>query len=312
MERLEYSRYGGPDVVKMATFELPPLKGKELLIRVVSASINAMDWKIRNGVTKVMTGSKFPRGIGTDYAGVVEAIGPDVTRFKQGDAVLGTVSMKNAGTFATRVIAPEEFAVLKPQSLSFDQAAALPIAGVTAWQALVKVSALRPAQKLFINGAAGGVGQAAVGIARALGVAEIVGRVNNQMVQDGQALGLDRALDYKKPIPDMLRGQFNIVFDIHGGLTPRQGDQLTTPDGKVIDVTPSPSKIMRCVLSRKRKWFFADMNAANLQQVVDLAAKGALQLPVLQTVTLEDVTRTMTALERGCSVRGKVVVKVMT
>ena len=132
MRRLQYDKYGGPEVVRLASFTLPPPGEDDVLVRVAAASINPVDWKIRSGQLKIMTGFKFPRAMGTDFAGTVEAVGSKVSRFKPGDTVIGAVSLKASGAFASKLITSQKPVVKKPDDLSFEQAATLPIAGVTA------------------------------------------------------------------------------------------------------------------------------------------------------------------------------------
>ena len=136
MKRIQYYEYGGPERMRLEEFS-PAAPGKgEVLVRVMAAAANPMDWKIRNGDTKLMTGRSFPRGLGHDFAGTVEDLGPGVTRFRAGDAVLGAMSLKASGAFADMVVADETQIVKKPADLSHEQAAALPTVGVTAPQAL--------------------------------------------------------------------------------------------------------------------------------------------------------------------------------
>jgi NADPH:quinone reductase-like Zn-dependent oxidoreductase len=137
MERLEYDTYGGPEVVHLRTFVLGEPQADEVVVRIAVASINRMDWKIRSGIMKMMTGSKFPREMGTDFAGTVEAVGARVLDLKPGDAVVGTMSIKSSGAFATRLITKRNLVVLKPEGTSFAQTATLAIPGVTARDALV-------------------------------------------------------------------------------------------------------------------------------------------------------------------------------
>jgi len=238
MERLEYDAYGGPEVVHLSAFALREPQADELVVRVAAASINPMDWKIRSGDMKMMTGSKFPRATGQDFAGTVEAVGSKVSALKPGDAVVGTVLMKGSGAFAPRLITKRNLVVKKPESVSFLAAASLPIAGVTAWHVLVKSAHLQRAQKLFINGATGAVGQAAIEIARALG-ADVVGRVGPQSVARAQSLGLSLVLDYTRPLPPWLNGSFDVVFDANGSLTVKEGDRLIKRGGVIIDIVPT-------------------------------------------------------------------------
>ncbi len=307
MKRLQYDNYGGPEVVHLSSYTLPAPQADEVLVRVAAASINPMDWKIRSGEVKMMTGSKFPRAMGTDFAGTVEAVGSNVSRFKPGDAVMGTVSMKRSGAFAPTLITTQELVVKKPDSLSFVDAAALPIAGTTAWHALMKSARLQPGQKVFINGAAGAVGQAAIAISRAVG-AEVVGRVAPKFVSQAKAMGLSLALDYTQPLPSTLHGTFDVVFDAHGSLSVRDGDRLIKHGGKVIDIAPTKTKFLKALVSRSRQFVFADVKAENLQQVADLASTGKLALPVVEIISLADAPSMLTALEQGKRLNGKAVI----
>ena len=307
MKRLQYDKYGGPEVVRLTSFTLPPPGADEVVVRVTAASINPVDWKIRSGQLKIMTGSKFPRAMGTDFAGTVEAIGSKVSRFKQGDAVVGAVSLKASGAFAPKLIASEKSVVKKPDNLSFEQAATLPIAGVTAWCALVQKAHLARGQKVFINGAMGAVGQAAIAIAREIG-AEVVGRVGPKSMMQAQSMGLANVLDYTKPLPDGLNGIFDVVFDCNGSLTPAEEGRLKKKGGKIYDIAPSASKFIRSLLSRSRKIVFADLKSENLQQVVDLAVAGKLTLPIVKTCSLDDAPDVLASLERGQRLNGKTVI----
>ena len=307
MKRLQYDQYGGPEVMRLADFTLPPPGEDEVLVRVAAASINPVDWKIRSGALKMMTGSKFPRAMGSDFAGTVEGVGSKVSRFKPGDAVVGAVTLKAAGAFATKLIASQKYVVKKPDGLSFAQAATLPIAGVTAWCALVKLAQLARGQKVFINGAMGAVGQAAVAIAREIG-AEVVGRVGPKSITQAQAMGLAHPLDYTKPLPEALNGTFDVVFDCHGSLTAAEEGRLRKRGGKICDIAPTASKFIRSLLSRSRKVVFADLRAENLQSVVDLAAAGKLVLPIVKTCPLEEAPAVLASLERGERLNGKAVI----
>jgi len=307
MQRLQYNRFGGPELVHLASFTLPEPQANEVVVRVAAASINPLDWKIRSGDMKLFTGSKFPRAMGTDFAGTVEAVGSKVADLKPGDAVLGTVSMKRSGAFAPRLITTRDLLVSKPDNLSFAEAASLPVAGVTAWLVLVKHAGLKLGQKLFINGATGAVGHAAIAIAREIG-AEVTGRVGPQSIAQAQSLGLSLALDYTKPLPATLDGTFDVVFDANGSLSPKEGDRLIKRGGKVFDIAPTKWKFLRALLSRSRKVIIADSKAENLQPVVDLAAARKLAIPIAQSVPLADAPALLASLENGKRLNGKAVI----
>jgi NADPH:quinone reductase-like Zn-dependent oxidoreductase len=307
MERLEYNRYGGPEQVKLSRFTLADPDAGDVVVRVAASSINPMDWKIRSGDMKWMTGFRFPRAMGTDFAGTVTAVGANVLRFKPGDAVVGTVSMKRGGAFAPMLVTSQDLVARKPPALSFPEAATLPIAGVTAWQVLVKTAQLRAGQRLFINGASGAVGQAAISLAHALG-AMVVGRVGPRSVARTATLGLQSVLDYTRPIPPSLDGSFDLVFDANGSLSMREGDRLVKRGGKVVDIVPTGPKFLRALVSRSRKFVFADVRAEHVAEVLALAADRKLAIPTARTLSLAEAPAVLAALEQGQRLDGKAVI----
>lgn len=162
MKKIEYDKYGGPELMHLDEVE-PPVPGKgQVLVRVLAAAANPMDWKFRNGDSRLMTGRRFPRGVGNDFAGTVVAAGEGVTQFKAGDNVLGAASLRKAGAFAEMVTADHKQVVKMPAELSFEQAAALPTVGMAALQALIDKGKLTAGQSVFITGCLGGVGRTVV------------------------------------------------------------------------------------------------------------------------------------------------------
>ncbi|RMV46007.1 Alcohol dehydrogenase, zinc-containing protein [Pseudomonas syringae pv. helianthi] len=152
MKRIQYSKYGGPELMRLEDFELSaPGKG-ELAVQVRFAAINPIDWKLRNGMMKIVTGNAFPRAMGMDFSGTVTAVGADVTRLKVGDAVLGLARFKESGAFGQAVVTRETFLAKKPASLSFDDAACIGTPGITAWNGLIDKAKLQAGQHVFING----------------------------------------------------------------------------------------------------------------------------------------------------------------
>jgi NADPH:quinone reductase-like Zn-dependent oxidoreductase len=169
MKRIQYHRYGGPETMRIEEFELGlPGKG-EVAVKVKFAAINPIDWKLRNGRMKIVTGNAFPGAMGMDFSGIVISTGPGVTRFRPGDAVFGMARFKQCGAFGEAVITKETFLARKPDALSFENVACLATPGVTAWNGLVDKARLRPGQHVFVNGCTRGVGEGTVQIARMLG-----------------------------------------------------------------------------------------------------------------------------------------------
>jgi NADPH:quinone reductase-like Zn-dependent oxidoreductase len=307
MKRIQYHRYGGPDEMRLETYELPVPGKHEILVRVRASSVNPVDWKIRQGAMKLITGRHFPRAMGTDFSGVVESVGPNVSRFHAGDEVFGTVPVKPSGAFAQTLVTKEKLAVKKPASVSHDAAATLPVVGATAWRGLVEKGRLKSGQRVFVNGAYGGVGQAVVQIAKALG-ASVAGRVGASALFDARAMGLDPALDYTQEIPASLHQTFDIVFDCNGGLSSSESEALIRRGGLVLDINPTGAKFARSMFSRRYKVFFGTQDAETLQKVADLAGSGKLCITIGRRATLEDAIALIGDLEAGRRTKGKAVI----
>lgn len=235
MKAVGQQRYGGPEVLEINEIDQPGVAGNEVLVRVRAASVNARDWHVMRGdpyVARLMDPSMFglraPKQIlGTDFAGVVEAVGPEVRRLKPGDEVFG----ESPGAFAEYVKAPETVVDLKPANLTFEQAAALPLAANTALVGLRDVAQLKPGQQLVINGASGGVGTFAVQIAKALD-AKVTAVCSTKKVDLARTLGADEVVDYTKE--DFTRQQYDVVLDLVGNRTLADLRRAATPQGTVI------------------------------------------------------------------------------
>ncbi|MEI8407623.1 MULTISPECIES: NAD(P)-dependent alcohol dehydrogenase [unclassified Kribbella] len=235
MKAVGQQRYGGPEVLEINEIDQPGVAGNEVLVRVRAASVNARDWHVMRGdpyVARLMNPSMFglraPKQIlGTDFAGVVEAVGPEVRRLKPGDEVFG----ESPGAFAEYVKAPETVVDLKPANLTFEQAAALPLAANTALVGLRDVAQLKPGQQLVINGASGGVGTFAVQIAKALD-AKVTAVCSTKKVDLARTLGADEVVDYTKE--DFTRQQYDVVLDLVGNRTLADLRRAVTPHGTVI------------------------------------------------------------------------------
>ncbi|MGE0358893.1 MAG: NAD(P)-dependent alcohol dehydrogenase [Burkholderiales bacterium] len=308
-----YRRYGGPEVLEWA--ELPdPVPGRgEIVVRVVAAALNPLDWKLRAGQFKVMTLGRLPRGVGYDYAGVVEAVGEGVARLKAGDEVVGIVNPMNSrhGAMAERVCALEANATVKPASLSFADAASLPGAGITAVQAL-REAGLAAGQRVLVVGASGGVGSLAVQFARIRGA-----HVTAVASTEGQAflakLGPERAIDYRREDWKALEERFDIVFDASGTSRFPECRHLLAPGGAYVHSLPGAALYCwswwlrltsreRCVPVMERP------NLADLETLVGLAAEGRLQSVVTRVGRPEEVPALQGEMAGGHN-RGKIVVR---
>ncbi|WP_217578066.1 NAD(P)-dependent alcohol dehydrogenase [Mesorhizobium sp. GbtcB19] len=307
MKRVQYHQYGGPDVMRLEDFELrTPGKG-EVAVKVNFAAINPIDWKVRAGHLKMVTGKKFPRALGSDISGVVIAIGPGVTRFKVGDAVFGSVHIKEGGGIGQAAIAPETFLAKKPGSVSFEQAACLGTPGITAWNGLVDKANLKAGAQVFINGCTGAVGECAVQIARMLG-AKVSGSCSLQQRQRAEEMGVSRVCDYRTTDLSQVSDRFDVVYDTAGTMTVATGLGLLRKGGVYLDINPTPAKFIRAMFDRRLKPIVCTARADILAGLARAAADGKLRLPVAEIVPLEDAIALVTALEQGRKLNGKALV----
>lgn len=266
-----------------------------------------MDWRIRNGDTKLLTGWRFPRGLGHDFAGIVERVGDAVTRFHVGDAVLGATSMKASGAFAEMVVADEKQMVKKPAELSYEEAATLPTVGVTALQAIIDKGRLQAGQSVFMHGCLGGVGRTATQIAQ-MYAASAAGSCRATTRDDATALGIAPVVDFAFD-PTTLKGKFDLVFDTAGTLPIKAARTLLKPGGRIVDINGSPAKIARSVSSRAFQVLIAKYNSEDLEEVANAAAQGKLNLAIARTVPLMQAIEALTELEsKHTPKRGKLVI----
>ena len=200
MKAIVYTTYGSPDVLQLNDVEKPTPKDNEVLVKVHAASANPLDWHLMRAepfLARLENGLLKPKNtkLGADIAGRVEAVGGNVTQFQVGDAVFGAISINVLGSFAEYVCAPEELLALKPATMTFEQAAATPIAAFTALQGLRNKGQIQPGQKVLINGASGGVGTFAVQIAKSFGT-EVTGVCSTRNVDMVRSIGADHVIDY--------------------------------------------------------------------------------------------------------------------
>ena len=307
MKRVQYHRYGKPEVLRLEEFGLAAPGRGQIRVRVKAAAANPMDWKIRNGEMKMMTGRQFPRGLGHDFAGIVEAVGPKVTRFKAGDEVFGATGLKEAGTFSEALVTKDQTVFLKPQSLSFEKAAALPIVSAAAWTALIDKAKLRAGQRVFITGCLGGVGRVAAQMARMRG-AEIAGSCSASRRQEALALGVQEVVDYHAFDANTYRGRFDVVFDTHGALTLRQCGAMLKRGGVALHLVPTPLKLIWSLLSSRHKTIFAQVTPQSLAGIVEAVQQGKLAPTIGRTVPLSEAIPALIELEKISLPSGKLVI----
>jgi NADPH:quinone reductase-like Zn-dependent oxidoreductase len=317
MKAIVIDGYGGIDKLRLDERPDPAPGAGEILIDVRAASVNPVDWKIRKGELRIFLPLKFPWIPGSDVAGEVAAVGPGVTRFHPGDAVVGFAELKPGGGYAERAVVKETAAALKASSLSFDEAATLPIAGCTALQALRDQGRLRQGGSALIHGGAGGVGHFAVQIGKAMGatVAATCGPSNVDFVR---SLGADRVIDYSKEDFTRLPERYDVILDAVAMSSFAACRDRLNPGGAYVTTVPGPSALFWTTVqslavlfgpARRAKFLWARPNEADLAYMGRLADDGQLRPSIARTFPLDQAAEAHTLSEQG-HVRGKIVLSV--
>lgn len=287
MKAIVTSEYGGVEVLKPQEVAKPVIKDDEILVQVHACSVNPIDWKVRRGDFKILTGLKPPRILGGDYAGVVAEVGRQVTAHKVGDAVWGFIEAFNRGTYAEFVKVKEAEIGPMPKNLSFAEAASIPLVGLTAYQGLVYVGRLKKGDHILINGCSGGVGLAGVQIAKAL-ECQVTGVCSTKNLQLARKMGADEVIDYTKQ--DVLKSEemYDIFFDVVANQSFSQAKITLKPGGIYVRTLPSfESMILGPLLNvfsaKKVKVMDCKARAKDLATLKEMVENGWL-VPLVEKV----------------------------
>lgn len=340
MKAIRYRRYGSPDVLEYEEIEKPRPEGTAVLVKICAASVNPLDCAELKGIPYVFRkafglrtpSAAEPERPGVDMAGMVEAVGEKVTRFRPGDNVFG-MCIKNPrdegmqawvhrdGSYAEYACTPESGLVLKPESVTFAQAAATPIAALTALQGLRNKGGVQPGQQVLIHGAAGGVGSFAVQIAKWLG-AQVTGVTSRKNLDLVRTLGADRMIDYTQE--DFTQGtrRYDVIFDCYANHPLSAIRRVLTPKGIYVGVGAPVKRggigilarllrmlVFSRVTSQKFVTFLARPNAEDLNTLRELLASGAVKPVIDRCFELSKTADAIRCLEEG-HVQGKVVITV--
>lgn len=327
MKAIVYRCYGSADVLQLEDIAKPVAADDEVLVKVHAAAVNPLDWHYRSGTPYFMrlgTGLGRPKSLrlGVDFAGTVEAIGKNVKQFRPGDEVFGG----RTGAFAEYLTVRADRALaLKPSKLTFAQAAAVPIAAITALQALRDSGQIRAGQQVLINGASGGVGTFAVQLAKSFG-AEVTGVCSTRNVAMVRALGADHVIDYTKE--DFTKGKqhYDLIVDMVGSHSLLEYKRVLNPQGNFVIVggtggpedgrwlgplaNPIKAWLLSPFVKQKFGLMIAELTAADLNLLGDLMQAGTLTPVIDRTYPLSEVPAAMRYLELGHA-RGKVVIVVV-
>jgi NADPH:quinone reductase-like Zn-dependent oxidoreductase len=321
MRAVMYRCYGPPEVLQLETVAKPVPGDDEILVKVRAAGLNPLDWHYMRGEPYIMRlssglGAPEDSRTGVDFAGVVESVGSKVTRFKPGDEVFGGRS----GAFADYVLVRESRAIVaKPANLSFEQAAAVPVAAITALQGLRDKGHIQAGSKVLINGASGGVGTFAVQIAKTFG-AEVTGVCSTRNLELVSSLGADQVIDYTKEDFTQLGPAFDLILDNVGNRSLSELRQVLKPSGTLVIIggpsgdpwigpmaAPLKASVVGPFVDQEMVFLMAELNQADLQILSDLMQSGKLTPVIDRSFALKDISAAMTYLEAGRA-RGKVIV----
>ena len=321
MKAIVYTKYGSPDVLHLEEVEKPTPKDDEVLIKILAASVNAYDWHFLTAdifLIRLMGGGLLkPKNtrLGADMAGRVEAVGRNVKQFQAGDEVFGEIGAFGNGAFAEYVSVPERAFTLKPANLSFEEAAAVPMAAITALQGLRDAGQIQPGQKVLINGASGGVGTFAVQIAKSFG-AEVTAVCSTRNLDQARSLGADHVIDYSKEDFTQSGQKYDLILAANGYHPLSAYKRALTPRGIYIMAGGSVAQIFQAMLmgrwmsekgGKKIGGITANINQKDMALLKELLEAGKVVPVIDKRYPLSDAAEALRYLGAGHA-RGKVVI----
>ncbi len=320
MKAIICPKYGSPDVLELKEVEKPVPKDNEILIKVFATSLNAADWHIMRGdpaIYRPVLGLLKPKYkiLGADVAGRVEAVGKGVKQFKPGDEAFGDLSVCGFGGFAEYVCAGENALVLKPVNTTFQQAAAVPLAAISALQGLRDSGQIRLGQKVLINGASGGVGSFAVQLAKSFG-AEVTGVCSTGKMEMVKSIGADHVIDYTKEDFTHNAQRYDLIVAANGDRSILDYRRALTPTGRYVMIGGSGTQMAQAIFigpflsmtsGKKMGNLMAKANQKDLLLLKELLETGKIKPVIDRRYTLNQVPEAMRYLEEGHA-KGKIVI----
>lgn len=302
---IRISNYGGPDDLKLEQVERPEPQAGEVLVRVLAAGVNPVDWKISEGWMKDFRPVQFPYIPGRDIAGIIEEVGPDVTSFQKGQAVFGQSAR---GGYAEYTAAAISTLALKPDNISFEEAATIPVGATTAWQGLFDHGNLQSDQTVLVQGGAGGVGLFAVQFARLKG-ARVISTTSSANVDFVRSLGAETVIDYKTANVEQEVQNVDLVFDSVGSPTLNSSVSVLKNGGTLITIAGMPEGTLAQEKNIHVERFSAQVSHELLANFAQLIQEGKLQLAVESTYPLAEAAEAHKRSKSGHG-RGRIVLHV--
>jgi alcohol dehydrogenase len=312
MKSAEIKTYGDSEVVEINQDSPPlndPSEGK-VLVKIKAAGVNPSDWKLREGFFKQMVPLQFPATLGMDFSGIIEKVGASTSSdLKQGDEVYGQAGVLagGSGAFAEVALANVDKIAHKPRTLTHEQAAGLPLVGVSGWQALVENMRLAKSQKILIHGGAGGIGSISIQLAKHLGayVATTVSTNDIQFVKE--ELGADRAVDYKtQTFEDVLSHDFDAVFDTVGGETYTRSFKVLKRGANIVSMLEQPVQELMDQFGVKAVFLFAQANMERLTRLAEWVDQNNIRVNIERMFPLDEAREALN-YQRDVHPRGKII-----
>ena len=332
MKAFIIDRYGRKNGIRAGDMPMPEPREDDVLIQIHAAGVNPVDSKIRDGEFKLILPYRLPLILGNDLAGVVVRVGSRARRFKPGDEVYARPQKDHIGTFAEFIAVKEDAVALKPTALTMEEAASIPLVGLTAWQALIEKGQLKSGQKVLIHAGSGGVGTFAIQLAKHVG-ATVATTTSARNIELVKRLGADIVIDYKKDDFSSILKDYDVVLDTQGGKALEKSLRVLKPGGKLIGIAGPPDPdfakemgaswflktVMRFLSYRIRKaakrhgvsysFLFMRADGGQLSQIAKLIDAGAIKPVIDQVFPFESTKEALTYVETG-RVKGKVVIRI--
>jgi NADPH:quinone reductase-like Zn-dependent oxidoreductase len=308
MKAVRIHNYGGPEVLRYEDAPRPQVGQGEVLVRVHAAGVNPADWKVREGHLKQLVQHKFPLILGWDLSGVIEEVGPGVSNFKKCDEVFSKPDTSRDGDYADYIVVRESEVALKPKSLHHVYAAAVPLAGLTAWQALFDFAQLKAGQRVLIHGGSGGVGHFAVQLAKWKGtyVIATASTRNQRFLRD---IGVDQPIDYTTERFEQVAEDVDVVLDTIGGDTQERSWKVLKQGGVLASIVQPPDDEKARKFSVRSAFVWSQPNGKQLAHIAALIDSGDLKIVLDRILPLSEARRAHELSQNGHA-RGKIVLRV--
>lgn len=309
MKAVRIHVYGSSEVLNIENIPVPIIADNEVLIKIYATSVNPLDWKVREGLLQRMNLHKLPLTLGWDVSGVVEKTGSNATKFKVGDEVYTRPALERDGSYAEYIAVRENEVAFKPKSLTHESAAAVPLAGITAWEVLIKTAKIRKEQRVLIHCASGGVGTIAVQLAKARGC-YVIGTTSTVNVDLVKSLGADEVINYKSQNFSAVVKDIDVVFDTLGGETQEKSWKVLKENGIMVSVVKQPNPDTAKKYKVRQGFVFIKPDAVILTELAKMIDDGKIK-PVVGTVFTLDEIKKAHDLSQSGRAKGKIIIKII-